>query len=184
MAWRRLTTAQWETIRPHLPPPKARPRGGRPRVEDRRCFAGILWILWTGAPWSELPRRYGSPSTCWRRLQQWEETGVLLKLWRAFLAQLHDQEKLRWDECFADGSFVPAKRGGPKSAPPSGARAQSGWFWSRARGPPLGAVPGGGFPCGGYAPRKNARHRGRRAAGEAWTPPQAARPLDCGSRLR
>src|SRR5918999_223522 len=37
------------------------------------------------------------------------------------------------------GLFVPAKKGGPKLAPPSGARARSGWFWSMARGPPLGA---------------------------------------------
>jgi transposase len=139
MAWRGLTKTQWEAIRVHLPQPKASPRGGRPRVDDRRCFEGILWILWTGAQWSELPRRYGSPSTCWRRLTHWEETGVLLKLWRAFLAQLNDQQKLRWDECFADGSFIPAKRGDPKSASPSGARVQSGWFWSMARGPPLGA---------------------------------------------
>ena len=133
MAWRGLTKQQWEAIRVHLPQPKVSRRGGRPRVEDRRCVEGILWILWTGAQWSELPRRYGSPSTCWRRLKQWEETGVRLKLWRVFLAQLNDQQKLRWDECFVDGSFVPAKKGGPKSAPPSGARARSGWFWSMAR---------------------------------------------------
>lgn len=132
MAWRKLTQQQWEAIRDHLPQSKGSPRGGRPRVDDRRCFEGILWILWTGAQWSELPRRYGSPSTCWRRLKYWEETGTLLKLWRAFLAQLNDQQKLRWDECFVDGSFIPAKRGGPKSARPSGARAQSGWFWSMA----------------------------------------------------
>jgi transposase len=133
MAWRGLTKPQWEAIRGQLPPPKTSPQGGRPRVEDRRCVEGILWILWTGAPWSELPRRYGSPRTCWRRLKSWEETGILLKLWRAFLAQLNDQQKLRWDECFVDGSFIPAKRGAPTSAPPSGARAQRGWFWSRAR---------------------------------------------------
>jgi transposase len=133
MAWRGLTKQQWEAIRVHLPQPKGSRRGGRPRVENRRCFEGILWSLWTGAPWSELPRRYGSPSTCWRRLKQWEETGVLLKLWRVFLAQLNDQQKLRWDECFVDGSFVSAKKGGPKSAPPRGARARSGWFWSMAR---------------------------------------------------
>jgi len=102
-------------------------------VEDQRCFEGILWVLWTGAQWSELPRRYGSPSTCWRRRKHWEATGVLLKLWRAFLAQLNDQEKIRWDECFAEGSFVPAKRGDPKSGRPRGARGQSGWWWSRAR---------------------------------------------------
>ena len=133
MAWRALTTQQWEAIRAHLPQPKVSSRGGRPRVEDRRCFEGILWILWTGAQWSELPRRYGSASTCWRRLKQWEETGVLLQLWRAFLAQLNDQEKICWDECFADGSFIPAKKGGPKSARRNAARGQSGWFWSMAR---------------------------------------------------
>jgi transposase len=139
MAWRGLTKQQWAAVRIHLPQPQVSARGGRPRVDDRRCFEGILWVLWTGAQWSELPRRYGSPSTCWRRLKQWEETGVLLKLWRAFLAQLNDQQKLRWDECFADGSFIPAKKGGPRSGRPGGARGPSGWFWSMARGPPLGA---------------------------------------------
>jgi transposase len=133
MAWRRFTKAQWEAIRVHLPQPQVSSRGGRPRVADRRCLEGVLWILWTGAPWSEVPRQYGSPATCWRRLKHWEETGVLLKLWRAFLAQLNDQQQLRWEECFADGSFVPAKKGGPRSGRPSGARARSGWFWSMAR---------------------------------------------------
>ena len=133
MAWRKLTKQQWDAIRIHLPQPKVSPRGGRPRVDDRSCFEGILWILWTGAQWSELPRRYGSPSTCWRRLKAWEETGLLLKLWRAFLAQLNDQQQLCWDACFVDGRFIPAKKGDPKSARPNGARAQSGWFWSMAR---------------------------------------------------
>jgi transposase len=133
MAWRKLTKQQWDAIRVHLPQPKASPRGGRPRVDDRRCIEGILWILWTGAQWSELPQRYGSPSTCWRRLKYWEEMGLLLKLWRAFLAQLNDQQKLWWDECFVDGSFIPAKKGGPKSTRRNAGRVQSGWFWSMAR---------------------------------------------------
>jgi transposase len=133
MAWRKLTQPQWEAIRVHLPIPNRSTRGGRPRVENRHCFERILWMLWTGAQWSELRRRYGSPSTCWRRLKQWEESGVLLQLWRAFLAQLQDCDKRRWDECFADGSFIPAKEGDPKSARASGAKARSGWFWSMAR---------------------------------------------------
>jgi transposase len=133
MAWRRFTTQPWDMIRVHLPERKPSKRGGRPRVDARRCLEGILRILWTGAPGSELPRRYGSPSTCGRRLKQWEESGVLLQLWRAFLAQRQDRDKLRWDEGFADGSFIPAKKGGPRSVRPSGARARSGWFWSMAR---------------------------------------------------
>jgi transposase len=139
MAWRGLTRQQWAAIRVHPPEPKVSRRGGGPRVDDRRCFEGILWSLWTSAQWSELPRRYGSPSTCWRRLKQWEEMGVRLKLGRAFLAQLNDRQKLRWDECCAEGRFIPAKKGGPRSGKPSGARARSGGFWSMARGPPLGA---------------------------------------------
>jgi transposase len=110
MAWRGVTDAQWAQIAPHLPRRKASPRGGRPAADDRKCFDGILWILCTGAPWKALPREYGSYPTCWRRLRQWEEDGTLLELWRAFLAQLNDQEKVRWDECFIDGSFAPAKK--------------------------------------------------------------------------
>ncbi len=111
MSWRHFTDKQWEKIKAHIPPPSPRPKGGRPPVEARKCFEGILWILWTGAPWSELPKEYGSPSTCWRRLQQWEQDGTLLELWRAFLTQLQDSDKLRWNECFADGSFASAKKG-------------------------------------------------------------------------
>lgn len=133
MAWRHVTDAQWDQIRLQLPPAIRRPKGGRPSADARRCFEGILWILWTGAPWSKLPKQYGSPNTCWRRLRQWEASGVLLHLWRALLAQLHDAQKLRWNECFVDGSFAPAKKGAPKSGQPSGGRAQSGWYWSMAR---------------------------------------------------
>ena len=111
MAWRGLTTPQWATMRGHLPQPKRSARGGRPRIADRRGFEGLLWMLWTGSPWSELPRRYGSLSTGGRRLKDWEEMGLLRKLWRAFLAQLNDQRQLRGDECVADGSFISTKKG-------------------------------------------------------------------------
>ena len=133
MAWRQVTEAQWDHVRRVLPPVKPSRKGGRPRADDRRCFEGILWILWTGAPWSELPPRYGSATTCWRRLKQWEESGVLLALWRALLKTLNDRQKLRWNECFVDGSFAPAKKGAAKSARPSAARERSGWYWSMAR---------------------------------------------------
>lgn len=133
MAFGTLSDAQWEKIRVHLPRHKASAKGGRPRVGDRECFGGILWILKTGAQWSALPREFGSPTTCWRRLRQWEEDGTLLALWRAFLTELDDEEKLRWDECFGDGSFAPAKKGASKLAKRSEARARSGWCWPMAR---------------------------------------------------
>jgi site-specific recombinase XerD len=46
-----------------------------------------------------------------RRLAEWAETDVLLNLWRAFLNQLSDQQKVRWNECFIDGMFIRAKKG-------------------------------------------------------------------------
>ena len=133
MTWRQVTDKQWKAIEPHLPKPPRRRKGGRPPAADRKCFEGILWILWTGAPWSELPARYGSKSTVHRRLKQWAETGVLLNLWRTFLNQLNDRQKVRWDECFIDGMFITAKKGVRWSGKLKGAREQSLWYWPMAR---------------------------------------------------
>ena len=130
--WRRLKDEQWALVKEHLPARTRSKNGGRPPADNRKCFEGILWVLWTGAPWSELPRRYGSSSAVWRRLKEWSEDGTLLNLWRALLGELNDKEKIRWDERFADGTFVPAKKGGSKSAKPRGARERSLWFWSMA----------------------------------------------------
>jgi len=128
-----LTDTQWEQIEPLLPPLPKSKRGGRPWALNRAVLEGILWILRTGARWQDLPERYPSPSTCWRRLKRWEEQGVWLDLWRAFLAMLDERKQLDWSEAFADGSFAPAKKGGQASAKPSGGKAPSGWWWSTAK---------------------------------------------------
>src|SRR5215475_3916526 len=128
-----LTDTQWTKIAPLLPEPQASPRGSPTPKPNRPCLEGILWILRTGARWQDLPERFPSPSTCWRRLRGWEEQGVWVKAWRTFLAQLDARGQLDWGETFADGSFAPAKKGGPKSARPNAARARSGWWWSTAK---------------------------------------------------
>ena len=133
MAWKQLSEAQWQAIREHLPEYKPSPKGGRPRADDRKCFEGILWILWTGAPWSELPERYGKPSTVHRRLCPLAHGGTLLNLWRGFLGQLDQEQMIRWNECFVDGTFITAKKGEQLSARQSAAREQSCWYWPMAR---------------------------------------------------
>ena len=130
---RLLTDAQWEKIRPLLPKRPKRPRGGRPPSEDRKVLEGILWILRSGARWQDLPEEFPSPSTCWRRLRDWEEQDVWLKLWRTFLGELNERQQINWSESFLDGSFAPAKKGASGSARPRGARERSGWWWSTAR---------------------------------------------------
>jgi len=128
-----LTEKQWAKIAPLLPSPPPRPRGGRPRCPHRAVLEGLLWMLRTGARWQDLPAEYPSPSTCWRRLQEWEDTGVWLEMWRAFLAELDEHGRLDWSESFADASFAPAKKGALQWAPPGKAKARSGWWWSMAK---------------------------------------------------
>lgn len=128
-----LTDEQWKKIEPLLPKAKRSKRGGRPPKGNRECFEGILWVLRSGARWKDLPAQYPSPSTCWRRLQSWEERGIWLDIWRKFLGELDEQGRLDWEETFADGSFAPAKKGVPASARPNAERVQSGWWWQAAK---------------------------------------------------
>lgn len=107
-----VSDAQWELIAPHLPPKR---RTGRPRADDRKTLEGILWVLRSGARWQDVPREYGSSTTCWRRLKEWEESGVWESLWRAILSALEAHQKLDWAQAFLDGSFVPAKKGALES---------------------------------------------------------------------
>jgi hypothetical protein len=74
-----LTDEQWEKIAPLLPEPHASPWGGPKPIPNCPCCEGILWILQTGARWKDLPKQYPSPSTCWRRLRDWEDQDVWLK---------------------------------------------------------------------------------------------------------
>ncbi len=128
-----LTEAQGKKIAPLLPKlPKPR-RGGRPWIENRRVWEGILWILRSGARWQDLPENYPHPSTCWRRLRDGEEQGIGLHIWRAFLSEWNERQQRKGSESFRDGSFAPAKKGAAESEKPSGARGRSGGWWSTAR---------------------------------------------------
>jgi transposase len=133
-----LTEAQWQKIAPLLPKPPKQRKGGRPWIENRRVLEGILWILRSGARWQDLPERFPHPSTCWRRLRDWEERGVWLNIWRTFLGELNQRQQLKWSESFLDGSFAPAKKGAAESEKPSGRRPRS----SSGKLPSL-CIPGG-----------------------------------------
>lgn len=127
-----INDEQWQKLEPLLPKPKPG-RVGRPPSDNREVLEGILWVLKTGARWRDLPGRYPSSSTCWRRLKLWEEHGVWLDVWRKFLAELDEKALLDWEEAFIDGSFAPAKKGALGLEKPKKAKVRSGWWWSTAK---------------------------------------------------
>jgi transposase len=77
-----LTGFEWRVIKPLLP---NKPRGV-PRVDDRRVLNGIFWVLRSGAPWRDLPERYGPRTTCYNRFVRWRKAGVWDRLMGAITA--------------------------------------------------------------------------------------------------
>lgn len=68
----------WEAIELLLPQESPKPKGGRPRIDDRAALAGIVFVLKSGIPWVMLPKEMGCGSglTCCWRLRDWHEAGV------------------------------------------------------------------------------------------------------------
>ena len=123
-----LTYDQWKRIEPLFPRKDLETgHNGRPRQPARAVFEGILWILRTGAQWHDLPNRFPSYQTCHRRFQEWQVIGLMEQLIEALAQDLEDRGNLDLTECFVDGSFAPAKKGGIRSVKPSGAKAPKSW---------------------------------------------------------
>ena len=108
----------WELIEPLLPPEPPKPKGGRPRIDDRAALTGIVFVLKSGIPWEMLPQEMGcgSGSTCWRRLRDWQEAGVWEELHRVLLDRLGEAERIDWERASLDSASVSAKRGDKEPA--------------------------------------------------------------------
>ena len=116
----------WELVEPLIPKHVPSPKGGRPRVPDRQCLLGILFILRTGTAWEELPvgMGCGCGMTCWRRLEEWTEAGVWQQLWEKLLGFFGAERLVDWSHVVVDSSSVRAVFGGrrPDRTPPTAAR--------------------------------------------------------------
>jgi transposase len=106
-----LTDAQWALLGPFFRPKRRDDGRGRPWRDSRQVLNGVLWILRTGAAWSDLPDRYPPYQTCHRRFQQWQRTGQLHRILQKLAEDLRDRGKLDLSEAFIDGSFSKAKKG-------------------------------------------------------------------------
>lgn len=109
----------WERIEPLLPKVERRFRfPGRKRLPDREALQGILFVLHTGIAWRHLPLElgFGSGSTCYRRLDEWQRAGVWERLHAVLLSELRAAGELEWSRAVADSSHVQAKKGAPRRA--------------------------------------------------------------------
>src|SRR6266849_4846054 len=82
-----LSDEEWALIAPVLPGGDGTPRVGRPTQEDRRVLDGIFYILRTGAPWRDLPERYGPYTTVYNRFNRWAKAGIWLRIFEALAAK-------------------------------------------------------------------------------------------------
>ena len=115
MAKELVSDELWEFVEPLLPEEPPKPKGGRPRLDDRAALTGILFVLKSGIPWEMLPQEMGCGSgvTCWRRLKEWQEAGVWERLLSVLLDRLGGDDQIEWERASLDSAIIPAK-GGPK----------------------------------------------------------------------
>lgn len=103
----------WKIVEQLLPKRKIKhEKGGRPRMEDRAAFAGILYRMRTGIPWRYLPPMFGTKSSVHRRFQEWVDSGVFEKIQSKTLKFYDKKKGIRTKRMAADGSQARAPKGG------------------------------------------------------------------------
>ena len=102
-----LTDEQWSIIEPMMPPEKST---GRPRRDLRTIVEGILWIVRTGAPWRDLPKRFGPWQTVYDWFNGWSKDGAWDRILEALQIRLDAEGRIDWDMWCVDGSNVRASR--------------------------------------------------------------------------
>ncbi len=106
---KRFSDTQWAQIEPSIPNFTG---PGRPyKHSDRAVLEGIVWVLDTGARWSDLPRDYPPPSTCHDRFQKWVKAGAFERIFQQLIETISRQGDLEPGECFIDATFIRGKKG-------------------------------------------------------------------------
>jgi transposase len=188
-------------LKDKLPSSKGK-RGGQYK-DHRRVINGILWVLRTGAPWRDLPERYGKWKTCHDRLLRWRRQGVWERVLQALQGEADAVGAVVWTVVSIDGTTVrahqhaagarhtpapteppaPPEKGG-RRASRRGARSQSRWVHDQATpGRRRARATADGPLDGGSAARKYAVGAGARwhpRAPTARATAEAARPSGLG----
>jgi len=111
-----LTEGQWGRIRDLLP--GRQESVGRTAADHRAFVNGVLWVLRSGARWSDLPERYGKHKSVHKRFSRWATSGVWDRVFR-ILAQDKSDQCLMIDSTIVRAHQQAAtgrKKGGPDQA--------------------------------------------------------------------
>jgi transposase len=111
-----MTDEAWERIEPLLP---RQGRGGRWN-DHRITINGMFWVLNSGAPWRDMPTRYGRWQSVYDRYCRWTDDGLIDRILQRLHIQLDDEGRIDWSVFNVDGSHIRADRsaagGGKKGA--------------------------------------------------------------------
>ncbi len=103
-----LMDEQWDLVSGLIP--RSTAKTGRPAKEPRLMLDGIFWILGTGAPWRDLPDRFGPLQTVHRYFSDWRRTGVFAAIVEALQVKLDAKGLIDWELWCVDGASVRASR--------------------------------------------------------------------------
>ena len=110
-----VTDEFWAMVEPILPKHEPSLNGGRPRVPDRVCLTGLLFLLKTGLPWEDFPCEMGCCGmTLWNRFKEWTQAGVWEQLHAVLLDHLRKHDALDLEKVVVDSASVRAVHGGKK----------------------------------------------------------------------
>jgi transposase len=113
-----VSDAFWQRVEPLIPPRPERPDtrefrrapgGGRKRMDPRRVFGAIVYVLRTGCQWKAVSKKeFGSGSSIHKYFREWLKAGFFVALWKAGLAEYDELEGISWRWQSIDGSTVKA----------------------------------------------------------------------------
>ncbi len=103
-----LTDREWRRLQPCLPKRKRCPKGGRPARDDRTLVNGMIWLARTGAPWRDLPERFGPWQTVYHRFASWRRAKQWPRIWQALLTLADQQGTIDWSLGSVDSTSIRA----------------------------------------------------------------------------
>jgi putative transposase len=122
----RIPDPMWEKIKLLVPPACAKPKGGRPRNDDRKMMEAIFYVLRTGIQWKALPRQIAAGSSAHERFQEWLRAGVFHRMWQVGLLTYDQVKRIEWEWQAMDGVMTKAPLGGAATGPNPTDRAKTG----------------------------------------------------------